>query len=514
MEKKLIKAGEYYKGKDSVRNLQRNTPYFNEEDYAEFSKSTFLFILAVILGSIGYSLNNTVYCIIVNLLKLCCFFGDTIYMVLVGERNTGKSALKDIIFTENIETFPEAPTIPALRGVAREKKKKKNATGDEEEEEEEIVPLEKRGIFIEEAANGNKTNLSDSVGFFKEIWGRKSFKKNAKKEVPTKTNITFTLNNYSVFKNLKAITRNTLLSGLPSIFSSDEAFYQRFFMILPHYKVTLGEIKYVDKEQMVIPIVSLEKLLISFQELKVDLDLEKYGITGRYDRNFSAVISLIGKIFFYNDIKENRAIPEMFIKGMIEFLRHFNSIAENMETYNPFNENSAILILTMLGFDIEKVEFVLFHEERILIKQENEDFFHKIALTGYGIDQNRKEMEFFKENPDKIVKIISLTEDGIRMKQEYANIYSSHVIKISPNFERKLTDDIYNKVILELIQQGGDVSNKEFRGIPEFFNRVANGIVKECFGNNTSIDVYKKNYVLINGNIKLLNFCEFISDEI
>lgn len=500
MKEKLIKAEDTFKGKDSARNLQQNPPDFTKEDYTVLSKENFYFILMVILGSIGYSIDNTVYCIVINLFKLCNFFGENIFMILVGERNTGKSGLKDFVFTQDIETFAECPTIPNLRGEVNGETPNR-------------VPLEKRGIFIEEIGNADNSSISRLLGFLKEVWGSKLFKKKNKEECPTKTNITLTLNNYTSFKNLKEIERNQLVSNLPEAFLKDEAIYQRFFMILAHYKATLGKIKYVDKEQLVIPVASLEKLLLSFQELKVDLNLEKYDIVGRYARNFSAVISLLGKIFFYNEIKENKPIPEWFIKGMIEFLQHFNSIAENREIHIPFNSNSAIFILNLLGFNTEKVEFILFHEERILIKQENEDFFHKIALTGYGIEQNRKEMELFKEKPDKIVKVLSLTEDGRRMKQEYADVYSSQVIEISTNFKRKTTDEEYNKLIIKFIEKGGDVNNCNFRGIPKFLNKIATSIIKDYFG-DTSKEVYKKNYVLLNGEIKLLNFCEFIADKI
>ena len=182
----------------------------------------------------------------------------------------------------------------------------------------------------------------------------------------------------------------------------------------------------------------MKKILSSFQEIEIDLNLEKYGIEGRgCDRNFSATIKLIGCIFFYSCIKEAKSIPEWFIKGLLEFIKHFNSIAKNSDIYIPFNSNSAIFILNLLGFDTEKVKFVLFHEERILIKQKEERSFHKIALTGYGIEQNRKEMEFYKENPDKVIEILSLTEDGIRMKQKYANIYSSQIIAISSDFKKE-----------------------------------------------------------------------------
>ena len=166
----------------------------------------------------------------------------------------------------------------------------------------------------------------------------------------------------------------------------------------------------------------------------------------------------------------------------------------------------------MLGFDTEKVEFVLFHEERILIKQKEEDYFHKIALTGYGIEQNRKEMEFYKENPDKVIEILSLTEDGIRMKQKYANIYSSQIIAISSDFKKKTTDEEYNKLIIKLIQKGGEVSEYNFRGIPDFIIKIAYKIIKDYFGKSEK-NISKKNYVLSNRSIKLLNFGEFIVDK-
>lgn len=502
MEKntKLIKVQKSYKGEESLRNLQENAPNFLKEDYSNLlQEKSFYTFLEILLGSIGYSVDNTVYCIIVTLFKLCSFFGENIFLILIGEKNTGKSGLKDLIFTKDIECYSECPTIPNLRGEVKR-------------DDSDKVPFEKRGILIEEAGNMDNTSFSKTLGFLKEVWGSKSFKKNNKEMISTKTNVTFILNNYSFFKNLKSIKRNDLVSYLPSVFTTDEAIYDRFFMILPHYKTTLGNIKYVDEGQLVIPIVNLEKIFSSFQEMKMELNLEKYELEGRDYRNFSAIIRLMGKVFFYNLIRENKPIPEWFIKGLLEFIKHFNSIAKNEKIHIPFNVNSAIFILNLLGFDTEKVEFVLFHEERILVKQMEEDFFHKIALTGYGIEQNRKELEFYKENSDKIVKIISLTENGIRMKQEYADIYSSQIIKISTNFRSKTTDEEYNKLIIKLIQKGGDISEYNFRGIPNFFTKEVNRIIKDYFG-KAEKNISKKNYVLQNGSIKLLNFAEFINDK-
>lgn len=512
MEKdtKLIKMKNSYKGEEPLRNLQENAPNFSKDDYSNLlTEESFYMFLKILLGSIGYSVDNTVYCIVINLFKLCGFFGESVYSILLGEKSTGKSGLKDLIFTEDIERFSECPTIPNLRGESRQTTNSQNNTTKAK------VPLEKRGIFIEEVGNIENGKLSTILGFFKEVWGSKSFKKNNTKETSTKTNVTFILNNYSTFKNLKNIKRNDLVSNLPLEFQNDEAIYMRFFMILPHYKATLGKIKYVAKDQLVMPIISLEEIFSSFQEMKIELELEKYGLAGlegRDNRNFSAVIRLMESIFFYNLIKENKAIPEWFIKGVIEFIKHFNSIAENKEIHIPFNSNSVIFILNLLGFDTEKVEFVLFHEERILIKQKDEDFFHKIALTGYGIEQNRKELEFYKENPDKVVKILSLTEDGIRMKQEYADIYSSQIIWISTSFRSKTTDEEYNKLIIKLIQKDEDVSKYNFRGIPKFFTNIATRIIKNKFG-KVEKNISKKNYVLQDGDIKLLNFGEFITNK-
>lgn len=505
MEKdtKLIKMEKSYQGEETLRNLQENAPDFSKDDYSNLlTEESFYMFLKILLGSIGYSVDNTVYCIVTNLFKLCGFFGENVYSILLGEKSTGKSGLKDLIFTKDIERFSECPTIPNLRG-------EKNGNNSSK------TPFEKRGIFIEEVGNIENGKFSGILGFFKEVWGSKSFKKKDKEETLTKTNVTFILNNYSTFKNLKDIKRNDLVSNLPSEFQNDEAIYKRFFMILPHYKSTLGKIKYVAIDQSVIPIISLEEIFSSFQEMKIELELEKYGLAGlegRDDRNFSAVIRLMESIFFYNLIKENKAIPEWFIKGVIEFIKHFNSIAENKEIHIPFNSNSAIFILNLLGFDIEKVEFVLFHQERILVKQKEEDFFHKIALTGYGIEQNKKELEFYKENPDKVVKILSLTEDGIRMKQEYADIYSSQIIEISSSFKSKTTDEEYNKLIIKLIQRGEDVSEYNFRGVPKFLTKIATRIIKDKFGDGEK-KISKKNYVLQDGDIKLLNFGEFITDK-
>ena len=78
--------------------------------------------------------------------------------------------------------------------------------------------------------------------------------------------------------------------------------------------------------------------------------------------------------------------------------------------------------------------------------------------------------------------------------------------------KKKTTDEEYNKLIIKLIQKGGEVSEYNFRGIPDFIIKIAYKIIKDYFGKSGKTNK-KKNYVLSNGSIKLLNFGEFIVDK-
>ena len=98
------------------------------------------------------------------------------------------------------------------------------------------------------------------------------------------------------------------------------------------------------------------------------------------------------------------------------------------------------------------------------------------------------------------------------MKQEYADIYSSQIIEISSSFKKKTTDEEYNKLIIKLIQKGEDVSEYNFRGVPKFLTEITTRIIKDKFGDGEK-KISKKNYVLQDGDIKLLNFGEFITDK-
>ncbi len=327
----------------------------------------------------------------------------------------------------------------------------------------------------------------------------------------TETSFLFVANNYMKGYNLQSYTLDKLFSRLPKIFLEDEAIFHRYPFIIPHYKKTFGEIKFVNNDTTGIYIEDFARVLKELKEKKCLINLEKYNLKNRQLRNFYKGISSFIKIVYPESVIKENVVPEWVIDGVFEFVKHFNSFTLNKEVYNPFNANSAKFIAEMSGFSIEKIEWVMFDEERILIKNFGEDIVHKIGLTGYGIEQNIKEYAYYQENPENILDITFLSEEGKHMKQKAEDLYSEDIIWIGGN--KKITDDDFNKWTIKKIEEGSFNERFDvFKGIPDFFVKIAEIETKRIF-QCSNPQVTKKNFVLVDGEIKFVNFSKFIRED-
>lgn len=479
----------------------------------------------------GISVDNTVYCLMGLMIGNIVLIEKNTGAFRIGEAEMSKSSMTSLVFAnvstdinsnnyvvidleedseEEIEenSISSKPILLVRGGIPTEPwlRGKELNLKNYNDQKAEKVPLEYPTLVFEEIMG--ISDIDNTMQYIKQTTESGRFFKRNQIITNTETSLLFVANNYTKGYNLQSFTLDKLFSRLPKIFMEDEAIFHRYPYIIPHYKKTFGEIKFIDENTEGIFIEDFAKVIKELREKKCLIDLKKYNLKNRQLRNFYKGISSFIKIMYPESVIKENTVPEWVIDGVFEFVKHFNSFTLNKEVYNPFNANSAKFIAEMLGFTIEKIEYIMFHEERILIKNMEEDFWHKIGLTGYGIEQNLKEFNYYKENPDGILEIFSINENGKHITQKYGELYSEDVICIRG--EKRITHEEYNENIIKRIENGSfDKQFDMFKGIPDFYIKIAQAEAKRIFQINNA-QVTKNNFVLVDGEIKFVNFSEFI----
>lgn len=487
--------------KDHLRDI--NIPNILREKNSLYER------LALLFSSCGMSTDNSIYYIIVNIFKLSILLEKSLGMLSIGEKETGKSGLYDLIFNEITTIVSGLPTEAELRGDAR------NTT------EDKASLLEKSVLVFEEISNGNSSQLDKILSLVKDVLMRGRYLKNKTIEEKISCSIMINANNYDSFKNLEELQGKNILSSLPTPFQYDRALIDRFPFVLPHYKSTFGKIKYPSQVE-IIGIIPLENY-INQQKKKepflINFDKE---IPSRLLKSITLVISSFVKLL-YPEIEKKEEIPKYLTSGIVEFAKHFNSIAtQETKVYNPFNSNSLEFILEILGYDIKNIKFALFHKERLIIGFKKKQVLYKIALTGFGIEENRKEFEFSQTSSNSLLATIEKASSDFRVIQYKSHdFYTSHLITLSTkglDFKRIKE---HNEDLIKLIQISVDLkkdinfSDEKFEGIPIFQLKLLQREVQRIFGFTDEIlsRISRKNFAIDkNGKIKLINFSEFIGD--
>ena len=465
----------------------------------------------LLLNSIGISSKNLFYTKIIALIKLLILLEDNIGIFLVGEKCMAKSSTYSLVFDELCLVKSNLPTRPWLQG---------NANKDVESQVK--IPLEENTVIFEEVANNTESEVKEIIEYLKEVIESGKFLKNNKQSTETKTSFAIIGNNSCDFKNLDDLNRQKLLCHLPNVISKNEAFFDRFPFILPHYSNIIGEIKFTENNIDIIPIKILEKIIRELRKKELFSNISFAGIDkekleGRNKKIIAKVVSMFTKLLFPEKL-EKLNLDDWFVKGITEIILHFRSLTSN-KVYIPFNKDSATFILYFLGFDINQIDWILFDKERIIVKKLGENFISKIALTEYGIKQNKKEHSFYFESPqykNEIMRVISIENEGILLKQEVSNYYSKKIIYYNNSSSSIYDNNIEekNRQIIQDIQDLVDRAKKierieDFIGVPNFMLKEAEIIANNIF-NQKNKKISRHNIVLVDGNIKFLNFSEFI----
>lgn len=460
--------------------------------------------IALIFSSCGMSIDNSLYYIAVNLFKLSLLLEKGLGMISIGEKETGKSGLYDLIFTEIATIVSGLPTEAELRGEARSNSKSL---------------LEKSVLIFEEIGIGNNPQLNKILSLIKDVLMRGEYLKNKTVEEKVLCSIMINANNYGRFKNLEELQGKDILSSLPAPFQYDSALIDRFSCVLPHYKNLFGKIKYPSKVE-VIPIMALEETIRQQRSKKTFFIKSNEEISSRLLKTITLIVSGITKLL-YPEIENEEDIPKWLINGVVEFVKHFNSIAnQEVKVYNPFNLNSLEFILEVLGYDIKNVKFALFHKERLIIGFKKKQILYKIALTGFGIEENRKEFEFTQNSSEPLLAIIEKTSSDFRVIQYKSHdFYTSNLITVSTRGLDFKNMKEHNEDLIKSIQVSVDLkkdinfSDEKFEGIPTFQLKLLQREIQRIFGftNEILTKISRKNLAIDkNGDIRLINFGEFI----
>lgn len=479
------------KVKEDIKNAQKNEVEQSNKQVEELNKEE-------ILNSTGLSLNNPIITLVIHLLKIVLLLISNSGVFIIGEQSTGKSSLYTLFFNDLCTKVSGAITLAMLRGDARSSEKDSKCL------------LEQNTIVFEEMTNEPKVN-GDIVGLIKDCIESKVFYKAGKLKTITNSTLIFIGNNYTSFKNFIEINKQSILKDLPKEFN-DRALFDRIPFILPHYHSLLGKIEYIDKTKSIIPIIDLQEIFKNIREIPIEFIIEKYSyeFSDRELKIFNSFIFCLACLLYPGTSANN--IQNWFIKGWIEFLKYFRGLLTE-QYHNPFNKNSAKLILYLANYDFDKVEYVAYDkEDRLIIKLLNQSLFHKLALTGFGSENNRIEMEYFRTNPiSSILSIKDLLNNDTLLIQESGEylpddrIYLNNIREINNSYNK--TDDEYNKLVLEKLAKGE--TKYSFRGIPSYYYKGLLFKVQDIFGKNIT-EICFKDFTFDNSEIKILNFARYL----
>lgn len=365
----------------------------------------------LILNSTGLSHENTIIRQIVHLIEISLYVVKNKGVFIIGEQGTGKSTPFTVFFKNYFEKTSGSLTSARLIGNAN--------ISDEQKRRESSILFEKKAVLVEEFTDESEANDQTVTGTLKNAMESKTFLKCKKIQAETETTFAFAGNSYAKIFNMKDL-RN-ILEDIPQKYK-DRGLADRIPFILPHFEVLFGDVKYVKESCEIIPTIHLNQIWEELRNLDYNKILipEKSGINNPREIGiYNSFICGLCKIF-YAEIKA----PEWFICGWLEFLKFFRSILIEEKVYNPFNQNSARLIVEMLGYSTDEIDYIAFSGNRILIKFDSKGEIYKIALTGFGITENKLEYEFYQKNKSEaIAPIINCGKDYMTLVQKiYGNI--------------------------------------------------------------------------------------------
>ena len=459
--------------------------------------------LETILKISGVTKENTFISLVTHLLKVSQYLVKNKGIFLIGENGTGKSYIYTKFFKELFPKYSGSMITPALLiGDGR-------ATPNDTE-----CIFDEKAVLIEEICDDDESSQS-SIGILKDTLESGYFKKCKKENKGINISPVFTGNDYNQSNNLSDLI--SCKDSIPKRYR-DKGFLDRVPLLLPHNKKLFGEMNYYKN-------VATEEFSLNdvLKNLRENLKEKNYITTDmeisseREEKIYNSFLNAITTLLYPNE-----KVPDWFIRGWFELLKFFRSLLIDEKVYNPFNEKSARLIIEILGYDSNTIDYIVFTTNRLIIKLKDESNIYKIALTGFGIEENQKEYIFFQSNKSNFISpIIEITKTTLT--QKVGDIIPDKRIYLDPlnkrrNEENK-TDEEFNYSILQsmeyCIDRNINFDNEKFsfRGIPDFYKYGLFIILFNAIGTNVPIDKIKfEDFIFNDEDFKILNFADYLQD--
>lgn len=459
--------------------------------------------IETILKISGVTKENTFISLVIHLLKVSQYLVINKGIFLIGENGTGKSYIYTEFLKDIFPKYSGSMITPALLiGDGR-------ATPNDTE-----CIFDEKAVLIEEICDDDESSQS-SIGILKDTLESGYFKKCKKENKGINISPVFTGNDYNQSNNLSDLI--SCKESIPKRYR-DKGFLDRVPLLLPHNKKLFGEMNYY--KNIVSEEFSLNDVL---KNLRENLKEKNYITTDmeinseREEKIYNSFLNAITTLLYPNE-----KTPDWFIRGWFELLKFFRSLLIDEKVYNPFNEKSARLIIEILGYDSNTIDYIVFTTNRLIIKLKDESNIYKIALTGFGIEENQKEYIFFQSNKSNFISPISeITKTTLI--QKVGNINPDKRIYLDPlnkrrNEENK-TDEEFNYLMLQNIEYcidrniNFDNEKFSFRGIPDFYKYGLSIILFNAIGTNVPMDKIKfEDFIFNDEDFKILNFADYLQD--
>jgi len=460
--------------------------------------------LETILKISGVTKENTFISLVTHLLKVSQYLVKNKGIFLIGENGTGKSYIYTKFFKELFPKYSGSMITPALLiGDGR-------ATPNDTE-----CIFDEKAVLIEEICDDDESSQS-SIGILKDTLESGYFKKCKKEDKEINISPVFTGNDYNQPNNLSDLI--SCKDSIPKRYR-DKGFLDRVPLLLPHNKKLFGEMNYY--KNIASKEFSLNDVL---KNLRENLKEKNYITTDmeisseREEKIYNSFLNAITTLLYPNE-----KAPDWFIRGWFELLKFFRSLLIDEKVYNPFNEKSARLIIEIIGYDTDNIDYLVFTTNRLIVKLKEENNIFKIALTGFGIEENQKEYNFYQSKKNSFISpITKITKTTII--QEVGDITPDKRIYLDPlnksrNEENK-TDEEFNYSILQsmeyCIDRNINFDNEKFsfRGIPDFYKYGLSTILFNTIGTNVPMDKIKfEDFILNDEDFKILNFVDYLQDS-
>jgi len=447
---------------------------------------------------------NTFISLVTHLLKVSQYLVKNKGIFLIGENGTGKSYIYTEFFKELFPKYSGSMITPALLiGDGR-------ATPNDTE-----CIFDEKAVLIEEICDDDESSQS-SIGILKDTLESGYFKKCKKEDKEINISLVFTGNDYNQPNNLSDLI--SCKDSIPKRYR-DKGFLDRVPLLLPHNKKLFGEMNYY--KNIASKEFSLNDVL---KNLRENLKEKNYITTDmeisseREEKIYNSFLNAITTLLYPNE-----KAPDWFIRGWFELLKFFRSLLIDEKVYNPFNEKSARLIIEIIGYDTDNIDYLVFTTNRLIVKLKEENNIFKIALTGFGIEENQKEYNFYQSKKNSFISpITKITKTTII--QEVGDITPDKRIYLDPlnkirNEENK-TDEEFNYSILQsmeyCIDRNINFDNEKFsfRGIPDFYKYGLSIILFNAIGTNVPMDKIKfEDFIFNNEDFKILNFVDYLLDS-